>query len=55
VQTTGRAQPNLTRTLGKLEAAGLIKTRAIGRRRAPSTETKKIVVEIDLFSERDRA
>src|SRR5262249_23075111 len=28
--------------------------RAIGRRRAPSTAIKKIVVEIDPFSERDR-
>ena len=51
---TGRAQPNLTRTLGKLEAAGFIKMKTVGRRKAPSAAIKKIVVEIDPFSERDR-
>src|SRR6516162_3265219 len=54
VQMTGRAQPNLTRTLAKLEAAGLIRTKAVGRRKAPSTAIKKIVVEIDPYSEHDR-
>jgi predicted transcriptional regulator len=54
VQITGRAQPNLTRTLAKLEAAGLIRTKAIGRRRAPSAAIKKIVVEIDPYSAHDR-
>ena len=47
VELTGRAQPNLTRTLAKLEAAGFIKVRTIGRRKAPSATIKKIVVEID--------
>jgi predicted transcriptional regulator len=54
VQMTGRAQPNLTRTLAKLEAAGFIRTKAVGRRKTPSTAIKKIVVEIDPFSEHDR-
>jgi predicted transcriptional regulator len=54
VQMTGRAQPNLTRTLAKLEAAGFIKMTAAGRRRAPSATVKKIVVEIDPYSSRDR-
>jgi predicted transcriptional regulator len=54
VQMTGRAQPNLTRTLAKLEAAGFIKMKLVGRRKAPSTTIKKIVVEIDPFSENDR-
>jgi predicted transcriptional regulator len=54
VRLTGRAQPNLTRTLAKLEAVGLIRTKAVGRRKAPSTAIKKIVVEIDPYSERDR-
>ena len=53
-QLTGRAQPNLTRTLAKLEAAGFITTKAVGRRKAPSTAIKKIVVEIDPYSEHDR-
>jgi predicted transcriptional regulator len=54
VQMTGRAQPNLTRTLAKLEAAGFIKMKAFGRRKAPSAAVKKIVVEIDPYSDRDR-
>lgn len=51
---TGRAQPNLTRTLAKLEAAGFIKMTTVGRRKAPSVAVKKIVVEIDPYSDRDR-
>lgn len=53
-QMTGRAQPNLTRTLAKLEAAGFITVKAIGRRRVPSAAVTKIVVEIDPYSDRDR-
>src|SRR5712691_4899361 len=53
-QLTGRAQPNLTRTLAKLEAAGFITMKAVGRRKAPSAAIKKIVVEIDPYSDRDR-
>ena len=53
-QMTGRAQPNLTRTLAKLEAAGFITMKPVGRRKAPSVAVKKIVVEIDPYSKRDR-
>lgn len=54
VQLSGRAQPNLTRTLAKLKAAGFITMKAVGRRKAPSAAIKKIVVEIDPYSNRDR-
>lgn len=55
VRMSGRAQPNLTRTLAKMEAAGLIRMKAVGRRRkAPSVTVKRIVVEIDPCSDRDR-
>lgn len=54
VTMTGRAQPNLTRTLAKLEAAGFITMKATGRRKAPSVAVRKIVVEIDPYSDRDR-
>ncbi|MGH7087910.1 MAG: MarR family transcriptional regulator [Stellaceae bacterium] len=54
VQMSGRSQPNLTRTLAKLEAAGFITMKAFGRRKAPSLAVKKIVVEIDPCSDRDR-
>ena len=54
VTMTGRAQPNLTRTLAKFEAAGFITMKTIGRRKTPSAAVKKIVVEIDPYSDRDR-
>jgi predicted transcriptional regulator len=54
VELTGRAQPNLTRTLAKLKAAGIITMKSVGRRKTPSVTIKKIVVEIDPFSERDQ-
>ena len=55
VKISGRAQPNLTRTLAKLEAAGLITMKSTGgRRKAPSVLVKKIVVEIDPYSDSDR-
>jgi predicted transcriptional regulator len=54
VEMTGRAQPNLTRTLAKLEAAGFITMKAVGRRKAPSVAIKRIVVEIDPYSDHDR-
>ena len=54
VTLTGRAQPNLTRTLAKLEAAGFITMKTVGRRKTPSVAVKKIVVEIDPYSDRDR-
>lgn len=47
VQATGRAQPNLTRTLAKLEAAGFVIMTANGRRKTPTLALKRIIVEID--------
>jgi predicted transcriptional regulator len=55
VKMSGRAQPNLTRTLAKLEAAGFVTMKATGhRRKTPSATVKQIVVEIDPYSDRDR-
>jgi predicted transcriptional regulator len=54
VAITGRAQPNLTRTLAKLEAAGFIRMKTVGRRKTPTVAVKRIVVEIDPYSDRDR-
>ena len=54
VTMTGRAQPNLTRTLAKFEAAGFITMKTVGRCKTPSVAVKKIVLEIDPYSDRDR-
>jgi predicted transcriptional regulator len=51
---TDRAESNLLRTLGKLEAFGLIEMRPEGRRRVPVSRVKTLSVEIDLFSQNDR-
>lgn len=51
---TGRAQPNLTRTLAKLETAGLVETRKVGNCKAYRVRVRKVRVEIDPFSEHDR-
>ncbi len=51
---TGRAQPNLTRTLAKFEAAGFVTMTTHGRCKAPSATAKRIVVEIDPYFDRDR-
>lgn len=49
-----RAEPNLLRTLGKLEAFGLIEMQSEGRRRIPVSLVHKLSVEIDPFSQNDR-
>ncbi|HIJ37327.1 MAG TPA: MarR family transcriptional regulator [Rhodospirillaceae bacterium] len=53
VQWSGRAQPNLTRTLAKLEAAGFVTMTSDGRRKIPRVCITKILVEIDPYSEND--
>ncbi len=54
VQLSGRSQPNLTRTLAKLEAAGFVRMKSLGRRKVPSVAVRKIVVEIDPYSTHDQ-
>ena len=47
---THRAASNLTRTLDKLAAVGLVTFATVGRRKAPQAVAGKIVIEIDPFS-----
>ncbi|MEO8926187.1 MAG: helix-turn-helix domain-containing protein [Caulobacteraceae bacterium] len=51
---THRAEPNLARTLGKLEAAGLVAFRQVGRRRAPMSLARAFSVHVDPFGLNDR-
>ncbi len=51
---TGRAPSNLTRTLAKLEAAGLVRLTTIARRKAPRATVTRLLVEIDPFGQDDR-
>jgi len=51
---TGRAAPNLTRTLAKLEAVGFVRMRTVERRKVPIAAVHRLRVEIDPFSQNDR-
>jgi predicted transcriptional regulator len=51
---TNRAEPNLLRTLGKLEAFGLLAIRTIDRRRVPTVTVDTLRVEINPYAMVDR-
>jgi predicted transcriptional regulator len=53
-EMTGRAAPNLTRTLAKLEAVGFVRMKTVQRRKVPTLAVHKLHVEIDPFSQNDR-
>lgn len=53
-ELTGRAQPNLTRTLGKLEAVGFVRMKNVDRRKVPTTTVRSFRINIDPFSQNDR-
>jgi len=51
---TGRAAPNLTRTLGKLEAVGFVRMETVAKRKIPRTSVQTLRLRIDPFSMNDR-
>jgi predicted transcriptional regulator len=51
---TNRAEPNLLRTLGKLEAFGLLEMRTVARRRVPTALVGVLHVRIDPYAMADR-
>ena len=53
-ELTGRAQSNLTRTLGKLEAVGFVRLKNVARRKVPTTTVHALRINIDPFSQNDR-
>lgn len=52
-QLTGRAPPNLSRTLAKLEAAGLVKMMIVKKCKVPTAPVHVLRVNIDPYSDRD--
>lgn len=52
-ELSGRSQPNVTRTLNKFEAIGLVAMRTVGRRKAPTAVIRSVTVEIDPYSDAD--
>jgi predicted transcriptional regulator len=53
-ELTGRKSPNVTRTLGKLEAVGFIRMKTVKRRKVPTTSVRVLRISIDPFSQNDR-
>ena len=53
-ELTGRAAPNLTRTLGKLESIGFVRLTSVNRRKIPTTAVRSLKINIDPFSQNDR-
>ena len=53
-ELTGRAAPNLTRTLGKLEAIGFVRLTSVNRRKIPTAAVRSLKINIDPFSQNDR-
>jgi predicted transcriptional regulator len=51
---THRAEPNLLRTLGKLEAFGLLEMRTVDRRRVPTPIIGMLHIEIDPYALTDK-
>ncbi len=51
---SGRAAPNLTRTLAELEAAGLIRMQQVERRKVPTTTVRMLRIDIDPFAQNDQ-
>ena len=51
---TGRAEPNLFRTLEKLVAVGLVEMRDKGRCKMPVVHNIKFQIDIDPFEDADR-
>ena len=51
---TNRAEPNLLRTLGKLEAFGFLEMRTVARRKVPTAMVDKLRLEIDPYAMIDR-
>ena len=51
---TNRAEPNLLRTLGKLEAFGLLEMQTIDRRRVPTTNIGMLRLDIDPYAMSDK-
>lgn len=49
-----RAEPNLLRTLAKLEAFGLVEMHTVNRRRVPVARLEKLRLEIDPYTMDDR-
>ena len=51
---TNRAEPNLLRTLGKLEACGFLEMRMVDRRRVPTPKIAMLHLDIDPYAMTDR-
>jgi predicted transcriptional regulator len=49
----GRAQPNVLRTLAKLEAVGFVRLKSVNNRVVPTTAVRAFNIKVDPFSTHD--
>lgn len=52
-RSVNRAPSNVTRTLNRMEALGLVRMEVLNRTKAPRITSEKILVEIDPFAPND--
>ena len=53
-EMTGHKPPNVTRTLGKLEAVGFVRMKTVKHRKVPTAAVRAFRISIDPFSQNDR-
>jgi predicted transcriptional regulator len=54
-QLVKRAEPNVSRTLGKLEALGFVRLRqGVGKAKIPEVAIHRLTVDMDICAQRDR-
>jgi len=54
-QLVKRAEPNVSRTLGKLEALGFVRLRqGVGKSKIPEVAIHRLTVDMDICSQQDR-
>lgn len=53
-EITGRAQPNLTRTMRKLETVGFVRMKSVKRRKVPIITVQPFSIKVDPFSQNDQ-
>lgn len=54
-QLVKRAEPNVSRTLGKLEALGFVRLRpGVGKAKIPEVAIHRLTVDMDICSQQDR-
>lgn len=52
-ELSGRSQPNVARTLAKLQAIGFVAMETVGRQKSPRAVVRRVTALIDPYTEED--